>query len=123
MDQAFIAQQKEQLLTLRREHQATLQQLQGETAEGIAETEVKQQEELAVINTQHKIEMAESNLFQERIAEIDQALDAIADGSYGTCARCGQPIAPARLEANPMARYCLPCQEVVDATQSQGRQG
>ena len=46
---------------------------------------------------------------QRRLAELDQALARLADGSYGSCDRCGQPIAPARLAARPAARTCIAC--------------
>ena len=35
------------------------------------------------------------------IAHIDAALHGIADGSYGTCANCGSPIAEKRLRSIP----------------------
>jgi DnaK suppressor protein len=38
---------------------------------------------------------------------IDAALERIDDGTYGTCQRCGKPIAPARLEAIPWATLCI----------------
>lgn len=41
---------------------------------------------------------------------IQRALDRMADGSYGTCADCGQPVATARLEAQPAAERCVSCQ-------------
>ncbi|MGN6575863.1 MAG: TraR/DksA family transcriptional regulator [Nocardioides sp.] len=43
------------------------------------------------------------------LAEIDAALARIEEGSYGVCESCGQPIAPARLEARPVARTCITC--------------
>ena len=46
---------------------------------------------------------------QGRLAELDQALARLAGGSYGSCERCGQPIAPARLAARPAAHTCLTC--------------
>ncbi|MEZ4615079.1 MAG: TraR/DksA C4-type zinc finger protein [Caldilineaceae bacterium] len=115
MNTEFIEQQKERLLNLRRQDQQDLQQLQMETTEGIAENEVKEPEEVSAINTQHQIDMAEGNLLQERLADIDWALAAIDDGRYGTCDRCGQPINQERLAANPLARYCLTCQTIIDA--------
>ncbi|HRW05614.1 MAG TPA: TraR/DksA C4-type zinc finger protein [Caldilineaceae bacterium] len=115
MNSEWIAQQKERLLQLRCNDQEVLQHLQADTKEGIEETEVKEAEELSAINTQHQIDMAESNLLQERLTAIDRALKAIEEGHYGTCDRCGKPINPDRLVANPLARYCLPCQEIVDA--------
>jgi DnaK suppressor protein len=53
-----------------------------------------------------------------RIRMIENALERVADGRYGTCLRCGQPIAPARLEALPFAAYCITCQEIVDREQA-----
>ena len=43
------------------------------------------------------------------VEEIDAALARIADGTYGACERCGQPIAEARLEALPYAALCVAC--------------
>jgi DnaK suppressor protein len=34
----------------------------------------------------------------------------VANGTYGQCIECGEPIAPARLEVNPTARRCAECQ-------------
>ncbi|RJK97536.1 TraR/DksA family transcriptional regulator [Vallicoccus soli] len=41
--------------------------------------------------------------------ELEGALRRVADGTYGTCASCGRPIAPARLEARPGATRCIDC--------------
>jgi len=41
------------------------------------------------------------------LAEVRAALKRIAQGSYGACALCGQPIAEKRLEALPWAAYCI----------------
>jgi DnaK suppressor protein len=46
---------------------------------------------------------------RSRLADLDQALARLAEGSYGICERCGQPIAPARLAARPAARTCIAC--------------
>ena len=45
---------------------------------------------------------------------VDDALARLDDGTYGTCARCGQPIAPERLEVLPWAAHCIDCQTLVD---------
>lgn len=45
----------------------------------------------------------------ETVREIDQALERIDGGSYGRCARCGEPIPAGRLEALPWADRCVPC--------------
>jgi DnaK suppressor protein len=43
---------------------------------------------------------------------IEEALERIADGTYGMCVNCGQEIQIKRLEAIPWARYCIKCQEL-----------
>ena len=44
--------------------------------------------------------------------EIDAALARIEDGSYGTCARCGQEIPAGRLDAVPYAVLCVDCKRL-----------
>jgi RNA polymerase-binding transcription factor DksA len=51
---------------------------------------------------------------EARLVLIDAARERIADGSYGTCARCGKPIPRARLDALPWAEYDVECQGIVD---------
>jgi DnaK suppressor protein len=46
---------------------------------------------------------------RDSLAEVEHALAKLDDGTYGACERCGEPIAPARLEAMPAARYCINC--------------
>ena len=46
---------------------------------------------------------------RERIAEVDDALRRVDAGTYGTCERCGHPIAAERLAARPFARFCITC--------------
>jgi len=51
----------------------------------------------------------------QMIADIDQALLRIEEGSYGQCARCGNLIDERRLEALPTARYDAACQAIIEA--------
>lgn len=52
----------------------------------------------------------------QEMRDIDAALQRISEGTYGICARCRQPIARARLEANPTARFCIRCQDLIEKT-------
>lgn len=45
------------------------------------------------------------------LAEVEDALQRIADGTYGICQRCGVKIDLARLRAMPTATLCYECQE------------
>jgi DnaK suppressor protein len=53
----------------------------------------------------------------QMIADIDQALLRIDEGSYGICARCGEEIDERRLEALPTARFDAKCQTEIEARQ------
>ena len=50
----------------------------------------------------------------QAIADIDQALMRIEEGTYGVCVRCGKDIPERRLEALPTARYDAECQAIVE---------
>jgi DnaK suppressor protein len=41
------------------------------------------------------------------LAQVEEALQRIADGTYGICAVCGAPIAEGRLEARPWTPFCI----------------
>ncbi len=46
---------------------------------------------------------------QEEIARIRAALQRLRDGRYGICARCEDPISPARLDVLPDTPLCKNC--------------
>ena len=45
----------------------------------------------------------------EELAQIDRALERIEQGSYQTCASCGNEIGAARLQAIPYTDRCIEC--------------
>jgi YteA family regulatory protein len=45
------------------------------------------------------------------LTAVDDALNRIAEGSYGICDVCGKEIAPERLEALPSTTICRDCKE------------
>ena len=51
---------------------------------------------------------------------IEEALDRIQSGDYGTCLSCEEPIPAKRLQALPWARYCVTCQEEIGVLQERG---
>ena len=46
---------------------------------------------------------------QQEVRLLQIALSRIADGSYGICQKCGDPISEARLNAVPYAQVCRNC--------------
>lgn len=49
------------------------------------------------------------------LADVEAALERIAEGRYGSCHLCRRPIARERLTIVPQARYCARCQQVREA--------
>ena len=50
----------------------------------------------------------------KELAGRDEALKRIDFGTYGVCEMSGKPIAHARLEALPFARYTVECQSQIE---------
>jgi DnaK suppressor protein len=63
-------------------------------------TSFERDQELTVLNNE-----------REKLAQIDRALGRIADGTYGTCESCGNPIGKGRAMAFPRATLCLTCKQ------------
>ena len=52
-----------------------------------------------------------------RLQDIEEALKRIDLGSFGICDECGDDIAHPRLQANPVTRLCIHCQEALEQEQ------
>ncbi|MFI5957151.1 TraR/DksA family transcriptional regulator [Cryptosporangium sp. NPDC051539] len=48
----------------------------------------------------------------ERVQQVEHALARLAEGQYGSCERCGNPIPTARLEAFPSVTLCVSCKQI-----------
>jgi len=53
-----------------------------------------------------EMEQKQLTLVEEALVRVERRVD------YGRCAQCQQEIPSKRLEVQPWARYCLPCQEL-----------
>ena len=51
------------------------------------------------------------------LEEVQRALHRFDDGTFGTCTRCGNPIAIERLEVIPYAARCIGCAQQDDAAE------
>jgi RNA polymerase-binding transcription factor DksA len=69
-------------------------------------------------NEEHELKAAGVSVFLDddlralrvsRLDAIDRALDALAHGNYGACARCGLPIDIGRLAVAPDTAVCSGC--------------
>lgn len=55
-----------------------------------------------------------SSAEREQLLEVDAALRRMDEGTYGFCQHSGKPIAVARLQAVPWARYSIEFQELAE---------
>ena len=55
------------------------------------------------------------------IAKIDEALQRIADGTYGLCEACDGPIGLERLRARPVTTLCFDCKSDQEAQERRQR--
>ena len=68
-----------------------------------------------------ELEQSMSFRFRDRernlLKKIETALDKIEDGTYGVCEECGGDITVQRLQARPVADYCIACKEEFERTE------
>jgi DnaK suppressor protein len=76
---------------------------------------VKDSVDLSVSDLNKEIALRLGERSSQVVADIDQALLRMKEGSYGICTRCGEPINERRLEAVPTARYDAQCQAFIES--------
>ena len=54
-------------------------------------------------------ELPVAQTLRDRLEEIDAALAAVTDGTYGTCTKCGKGISTTVLDIAPESRLCEQC--------------
>lgn len=54
-------------------------------------------------------QVAAHDRLQVMLADVRRAEAKLADGTYGTCDACGEPISADRLDALPWAGLCIGC--------------
>ena len=59
------------------------------------------------VHIQLKLKQTDAKILQA----TEEALERIEKGTYGICRDCGEPIAPARLDAIPWTRVCIECKQ------------
>ena len=85
----------------------------------IANDDLQQSSDLAVRDVIQELALQLSDHESKIVADIDQALMRMNEGSYGVCVRCGHEIDERRLEALPTARYDAACQAEIETAKGQ----
>lgn len=92
--------------------EATLVELEARfanLARDLSEPPNRDWDEMAIEQEDDEALEQQAALVEREIASVRRALGRIKDGSYGICVRCGEDIAPERLQARPEAALCIDC--------------
>ena len=84
------------------------------TAQDGADDGVKDSVDMSLADVNKEIAFRLGERESKMVAEIDQALLRMDEGTYGVCERCGKQIDERRLEAVPTARYDAVCQAIIE---------
>lgn len=97
-------------LLARREELTSLSEISADSRQAVA---LDQQSvgRLSRMDAMQAQAMAQANERHRRaeLSRIDAALRRIEEDDYGYCLKCGEEIAPRRLEADPAASFCVDC--------------
>lgn len=88
----------------------------AQAAESSGEREVGDFKDAAAEESMASIGAAQAAHAAVELAQVQAALRRIAEGTYGECIDCGDPIDLRRLESLPATPYCAPCQSVHERT-------
>lgn len=100
-----------------RQRQAELEQALASTvAQALASTVEEAQDvaDQAVAGYQKEMLFSQGTVRNAQLRLVRQALNRIANGTYGECLRCSRSIGPKRIEAVPWTPYCIDCQELIE---------
>lgn len=114
MQPAKLAHFKKILLAELQKHTEHVREDQAAALE-LSDDGVKDTVDLSLMDVNKELALRLGERESQMIADIDQALLRIEEGSYGVCARCSKSIDERRLEALPTARYDAACQELIES--------
>jgi DnaK suppressor protein len=100
-----------------RQHSEQVRDNQQAALDMIADDGVKDSVDMSLQDVNQELQLRLGERESQAVADIDQALLRIEEGSYGICQSCGKAIDERRLEAVPTARYDAPCQSRLEEQQ------
>jgi DnaK suppressor protein len=116
MDEKKLQHFRARLMDELRRHTENVRDGQASALEAAADDGVKDSADMSVQDVNQETALRLGERESQMIADIDQALLRIDEGTYGICQRCGKEIDERRLEAVPTARYDAQCQAAIEAS-------
>ena len=102
---------------LRAERDKHIENVRGDQAAALelSDDGVKDTVDMSLMDVSKELALRLGERESQMVADIDQALLRIREGSYGVCSRCGKLIDERRLEALPTARFDAACQAAIES--------
>ena len=116
MDSKKLEHFRSLLLKQLKQHTENVRGNQADALESVDDG-VKDSVDMSLLDVNQELSLRLGERESQMVADIDQALLRIEEGSYGECAHCGKTIDERRLEAVPTARYDAACQTELEARQ------
>ena len=102
-----LLEQREQLRSQMEHHDIGDNDLVGETGELMSSSMDNHMADTASETFERELDEGIEEHAERQLREVEEALARIDEGTYGTCAACGEPIGEERLEALPWATLCI----------------
>ena len=107
MDEQELSQFKKQLESMKvdinSDVEKTLTQMTSQTGN------IPDPNDRATMESDRSFELRIRGRERKLMEKVDEALARIEGGTYGICAGCGEEIAVKRLQARPVAKFCIDC--------------
>ncbi len=100
------------LLAKRRELTGNLEDTKFDT---LAKMGRVAEDDQAQMSHEEFISLQRNSMDYNALRQVNAAIERINTGDYGVCAACDEPISEKRLKAIPWAKYCVICQDRVQA--------
>jgi len=107
MDEQDLLRFKEQLEAMKAEINTDVEQTLNEMTSQSGN--IPDPNDRASIESDRSFELRIRGRERKLMEKVEEALARIEDGTYGVCAGCGCDIAIKRLQARPVAKFCIDC--------------
>lgn len=107
MDEQDLLRFKEQLEAMKAEINTDVEQTLNEMTSQSGN--IPDPNDRASVESDRSFELRIRGRERKLMEKVEEALARIEDGTYGVCAGCGCDIAIKRLQARPVAKFCIDC--------------
>ncbi len=73
------------------------------------------EDDQAQMSHEEFISLQRKSMDYQTLRQVNAAIERVDSGEYGICAACDEAISEKRLKAIPWAKYCVTCQDRVQA--------